>query len=135
LRTLHNYEPENSPYEGVEFDSKFCDTETFIKQFTKSKSPLFKNLNVQSLNAKHNKLNGLVSRLLQSRIPIHVIAMQETWTIKFANLLDLPGFQKVIFKNRSSGRGGGVDSISEVELITKYLIPPLDTLRIKFSNR
>jgi hypothetical protein len=108
MRTLPNYEPENSPYEDIEFDSKFYDLERFIANYKDTKSPIFLNLNVQSINAKHSKLNEIVNRLLQKKVPIQVIALQETWAIKYPNLLDLPGFQRIIFKNRSIGRGGGV---------------------------
>ena len=34
--------------------------------------------------------------------------MQETWTIKFPQLLTIPGFQPPFYLNRKKGRGGGV---------------------------
>jgi Reverse transcriptase (RNA-dependent DNA polymerase) len=40
-------------------------------------------------------------------VPIYIIAVQEIWSIQYAELVDIPGF-RFIFKTRSQGRGGGV---------------------------
>jgi hypothetical protein len=103
---MPNYEQAENPLENIEFQSKFYDVEVFIETFKNTKLPIFINLNIQSLNAKYNKLNDLVNRLLQNKVPIQIIALQETWNIKYVNSVELPGFQKLIFKNRSIGRGG-----------------------------
>jgi hypothetical protein len=108
LQNRPNYDIDDNPLENIEFQLKFYDVELFIKTFKNSKQPIFININVQSLNAKYNKLNGTVTRLLQNKVPVQIIALQETWNIKYANLLELPGFQRLVFKNRSIGRGGGV---------------------------
>ena len=39
---------------------------------------------------------------------IDIIALQETWLIKYPHLLLIPGFQPLIYINRKKGRGGGV---------------------------
>ena len=41
-------------------------------------------------------------------IPIDIIALQETWTIKYPTLLNIPGYQPLIYCNRTKGRGGGI---------------------------
>ncbi len=44
----------------------------------------------------------------QKNVKIDVIALQETWEIQDPDHLMLPGFQKIVFKNRRDMRGGGV---------------------------
>ena len=58
--------------------------------------------------SKHDKLKDYIVRLLNLDIQIDLIALQETWTIKHPNLVSIPGFQKIVYKNRKNGRGGGV---------------------------
>jgi hypothetical protein len=125
LQNMPNYEIDDNPLENIEFQSKFYDVELFINTFKNSKQPIFININVQSLNAKYNKLNDTVTRLLQNKVPVQIIALQETWNIKYPNLLELPGFQKLVFKNRSIGRGGGVGFYIRNGLTYKVLNPPL----------
>jgi hypothetical protein len=59
------------------------------------------------VNAKHETLKELMCTLQNKKIPIEILALQETWAVKYVNLLDIPGFERLIFKNRSVGRGGG----------------------------
>jgi hypothetical protein len=122
---MPNYEQAENPLENIEFQSKFYDVEVFIETFKNTKLPIFINLNIQSLNAKYNKLNDLVNRLLQNKVPIQIIALQETWNIKYVNSVELPGFQKLIFKNRSIGRGGGVGFYIRNGLTYNVINPPL----------
>jgi hypothetical protein len=42
---------------------------------------------------------------------IEVIALQETWDIKYPDQLIIHGYQKIVFKNRLGMRGGGVGSM------------------------
>ena len=76
----------NDIYTGLNIDSIFYDMDSFIKKFSNSKSPLFMNLNVQSLNSKHEKLKNFVLALSNKGIVIDIIAMQETWSIKYPKL-------------------------------------------------
>ena len=98
----------NDIYTGLNIDSIFYDMDSFIKKFSNSKSPLFMNLNVQSLNSKHEKLKNFVLALSNKGIVIDIIAMQETWSIKYPELLTIPGYQQLIFLNRKKGKGGGI---------------------------
>jgi exonuclease III len=43
-----------------------------------------------------------------SNIKVDVIAIQETWSFYYPELVHLPGFQPIIFSGRSGMRGGGV---------------------------
>ena len=73
------------------------------------KTPIiFLNLNVQSLMSKFEKLKHFIVNITNKGLQIDVIAMQETWTVKYPNLLILPGFQQPIIKMRKKGKGGGV---------------------------
>ena len=78
------------------------------KKFANSTRPLFLNINIQSLNSKHEKLKNFILSLTNKNIQIDLISLQETWAIKQPQLLDIPGFQPLIFTNRKRGRGGGV---------------------------
>ena len=89
-------------------DSFFYDSESFLNKFRNSDKPIFLNLNVQSLMSKHEKLKDFIVRLTNNGLQIDVIALQETWNIKYTNLVAIPGFQKLVYCNRKTGRGGGV---------------------------
>jgi exonuclease III len=41
-------------------------------------------------------------------VPIDLILLQETWDIKYPQLLDIPGFQNIVYRTRVGMRGGGV---------------------------
>ena len=105
-----NYDNDNdiNPLLELTMDSLFYDSESFCKRFRNSDKPVFLNLNVQSLTSKHEKLKDFIVRLTNKGVQIDLIALQETWNIKYANLIPIPGFQKLVFKNRLTGRGGGV---------------------------
>ena len=89
-------------------DSAFHDTQSFVNRFSGSNHSLFLNINIQSLNSKHDKLKNFVLSLTNKNIQIDLIALQETWAIKHPQLLDIPGFQPLVFTNRNKGRGGGI---------------------------
>ena len=98
---------EVNPFLELTIDSEFYDSDTFCDRFRNSDKPVFLNLNAQSLVSKHEKLKNFVNRLTKSGLQIDVIALQETWNIKYSHLLSIPGFQKLVYKNRNTGRGGG----------------------------
>ena len=101
------YPDDCNPYDELTIDSTFVDTQSFINKFKNSHHPLFLNINIQSLNSKYEKLKNFILTLSNNNIQIDLIAMQETWFIKHPQLLDIPGFQPLIFTNRKRGRGGG----------------------------
>ena len=57
--------------------------------------------------SKYEELKLLIFDLLAAKIPIDVIVLQEVWSVKYANLVQLPGFQDVITMERANMRGGG----------------------------
>ena len=97
-----------SPYTDITIDSAFYSQSDLITKFKTSDKSLFLNLNVQSLNSKFEKLKSFILNLTNNGLVIDIIAMQETWTIRYPNLLSIPGFQPLIYTNRNKGRGGGV---------------------------
>ena len=98
----------NNPYSNITIDSCFHDTESFISKFRNNSKPLFLNINIQSLNSKFEKLKNFILTITNANINIDLIALQETWLVKYPHLLSIPGFQPLHFINRNRGRGGGV---------------------------
>ncbi len=63
--------------------------------------------------SKHELLKTFVTDLLTAHVPLDVIALQETWSIKYSELVNILGFQQIVFSERADmrGGGGGLDSI------------------------
>jgi hypothetical protein len=85
----------------------FYDHESISDRYVNNSHPLFLSINIQSLMSKHEQLKNYVLSLSNANVPIYIIAVQEIWSIHYAELVDIPGF-RFIFKNRSQGSGGGV---------------------------
>jgi hypothetical protein len=58
--------------------------------------------------SKHENLTIELAELEKNNICVDVIAIQETWDIKYPDLVSINGFCPVIFKRRRGMRGGGV---------------------------
>jgi hypothetical protein len=56
--------------------------------------------------SKFDQLKLLINDLMLAHVPIDVIALQETWSIGFPELVQLPGFQQIVFSERAGMRGG-----------------------------
>ncbi len=108
FNSLLTDENEDSPYSNVQLNGKFHDFESFTSDPTIVNSPVYINLNVQSLNSKHANLNEYVSELIAKGLNIEIIALQEIWTIDHPQLLNIEGFHPLIYKQRAGMRGGGV---------------------------
>jgi hypothetical protein len=107
LNTVPFIDVENDPIVNMNTISKFYAIKTFSNNFGTVKQPLILSLNVQSVNAKHDKLKEFILMLEKENVIIDGIALQETWNIKYPKLVSLPGYQNVCFKNREQGRRGG----------------------------
>jgi hypothetical protein len=88
--------------------SDYHDLDSFIASFKHTNEPIILSLNIQSLNSKYEALKSFVRTLLSSEIPLDIIVLQETWELRFPNLLIIPGFQRIAYRTRDKGRGGGV---------------------------
>ena len=97
-----------SQFFNTDLSSKFYDVYSLKSDFQSSTNPLILSVNIQSLNSKFNELKIFINDLLKSNVPIDLIVLQETWNITYANMLELPGFQPLLYRNRNNMRGGGV---------------------------
>jgi len=98
----------DDPYSNINLDSQFYDILALSKNLPVSKTPIYLSVNIQSLNSKFNELCNMLNELQLKKINIDVVALQETWEIRYADQLLIPGYQQIIFKNRLGTRGGGV---------------------------
>jgi len=98
----------DSPYFGVNVNSRYFDLPSMDSLLKISNSPIFLSLNVQSLQSKYEDLKTAVLELINKKIQIDAIALQETWDVKYPELLPITGFKPVIIKKRRGMRGGGV---------------------------
>jgi Reverse transcriptase (RNA-dependent DNA polymerase) len=87
-------------------NSRFYDQESFSAKLSNAKSHTIASLNVQSLNAKHAALSSLLNDINHPH-HIKVLALQETWNIKYPETLSIPNYH-LTYINRPVGRGGGV---------------------------
>jgi hypothetical protein len=88
--------------------SNYYDLDSFIAAFKNTQEPLLLSLNIQSLNSKYEPLKAFVCDMQLAEIPLDIVILQETWELKFPDLLTIPGFQKIVYRTRDKGRGGGV---------------------------
>ena len=103
------YNDENlyeDPYSNINLCSKFYDMDSVLNLSANGHS-LYLSLNIQSLNSKFDEFQQFITELQQKNVNIDVIALQETWEILYPDQLMLPGFQKIVYKNRKGMRGGG----------------------------
>ncbi len=73
---IRNFDPDNDPYSNVVISSKFYDM--YSLSVHEQDSPLFLSINIQSLNSKYEELRNQIVELLNQKISIDVIAIQET---------------------------------------------------------
>jgi Reverse transcriptase (RNA-dependent DNA polymerase) len=96
-----------NPYSYIDINSMFYDSDSFVEAFAGHPHPVFLTLNVQSLMSKHDKLKNFIMTLNQRNVYIAVIALQEIWSVPYAELVNIPGY-KFVHRSRGTGRGGGV---------------------------
>jgi hypothetical protein len=114
-----------------------------VNRYTGLNRPFILSINVQSINAKLNALGKIVSGLVGKGICVDVIVMQEIWKIQYDSLITLPGYQRLVYKNRKSGKGGGVGFFIKEGLNYKIITPPFnhfedrlfESLIIEISNK
>ncbi|MFN9982930.1 MAG: endonuclease/exonuclease/phosphatase family protein, partial [bacterium] len=98
----------DDPYFGVKLSSKFNNIDSLAAMCVKQKSAVYLSINVQSLLSKHEQLSLEIAELECKNVTIDAIALQETWDVKYTDLVPLKGFNPLIFKRRRDMRGGGV---------------------------
>jgi hypothetical protein len=93
---------------NINIGSNYVDYAIFAKKYANSKKPMYLSVNIQSLMSKFDQLKLLINDLMLAHVPIDVIALQETWSIGYPELVQLPGFQQIVFSERAGMRGGGI---------------------------
>jgi hypothetical protein len=97
----------DDPYFGLNISSNYNDDASLSAACQHHKSSVFLSINIQSLMSKHEQLVLEIAEFEQKNITVDVIALQETWDIKYPELVVLDGFNPIIFKRRRGMRGGG----------------------------
>jgi hypothetical protein len=111
----------DSPYSQSNFNTNYLDTLQFSEKFRNNKRLSLMSLNIQSLPSKFESLKEFICELSNTNCSPDVICLQETWNIIDPNLFSLPGYQPLIFNNRSSSQGGGVGIYIKSDLSFKIL--------------
>jgi len=104
-RVYVDAEVNDDPYFGVNIQCKFHNLFTLSQTVNKS---IFISINIQSLQSKHEQLVEFIHELSKFKIDVDVIAVQETWEVRYLDLVNIPGFKPLIAKTRQGMRGGGV---------------------------
>ena len=105
----------DDPFIDLTVDSAFYDLESFVNKFSKSDKPILLNLNAQSMMSKYDKLKEFVVNLTKINIQIDIIALQETWQIRYPDIITIPGFQKLIYSIKIGTLGKEVVWVSILE--------------------
>jgi hypothetical protein len=106
---------ETDPYSTRIINSAFYNMSSLVNVENVDNNPLYLSVNIQSLNSKFHDLKDQLNQLGQTNVKVDVIAIQETWEIRYPDTLKIPGFQEIVFKNRIGMRGGGgLGSMSEM---------------------
>lgn len=97
----------DSPYADVQIETTYiCENDLSIDNDDKNLSIM--TLNVQSLPAKFDDLNLMISLLLTKNSAPDIICLQEIW--KFPDIVDFKiiGYHSLLYKQRSNSQGGGI---------------------------
>ena len=124
----------------TQISSNFHDPNSFKTLLASIHEPVFLNINIQSLNSKHEKLKNFILSITNSNIQIDLIAIQETWKIHNLSLLTIPGFQPFIFSNRNKGKGGGIGfyvrngiNVNKIEQLSPFHDKLFESLTLELS--
>jgi len=98
-------EVNDDPYFGINVQCKFHNLLSLSQTVNRS---IFISINIQSLQSKHEQLVEFIQELSIAKIEVDVIAVQETWEVRYPELVNIPGFKPLIAKTRQGMRGGGV---------------------------
>jgi len=101
-------------------NSKFEDFSTLKTKFSKTNIPLFLSLNVQCLSSKYENLKNSILDLINHKVPILAVALQETWACPVPSDLTIPGFS-LFLNNRKNCKGGGVGFYIKENLNAKQI--------------
>jgi len=95
------------PYDQSVINCKYYDEDSFLQNYKNTKNPIYMSLNIQSLNSKYTNLKNLLTNLLNEKLPIKILALQEIWQVPYLSDVKIPGFN-FIQLSRKKSKGGGV---------------------------
>jgi exonuclease III len=124
LQSLNVIDPEFDPIAYQSTVSEYHDVDSFVNEYAKSNKPFILSINVQSINAKLSKLSEMLTTLSNKGIHVDIVAMQELWKIQYDSLITVPGYQRLVYKSRRNGKGGGVGFFIKEGTNYKILTPP-----------
>ena len=107
-RVYIDNEVNDDPYFGVNLSSCYHTSSSLADLCNNEKSPIYLSINIQSLLSKYEQLVLEMAELEEKNIVVDAIAIQETWDVKYTDLVPLHGFNPLIYKRRRGMRGGGV---------------------------
>jgi hypothetical protein len=122
---------ETDPIINSNVISSLYDMHTFCDKFSNSKQPIILSLNIQSLNAKYNNLCDLINHLSVKNVTVDIIALQETWQIKYCNLVCINNF---VLKTEGPAEEGGSVFMFVMDLVIKYLTRLLIVSQTDYLN-
>ena len=143
-RNYYDMYVNDDPYFGVQLSSQFYDSLTLSNaEFVKT-SPIFLNINIQSLQSKYEQFLIEIADFSAKKIQIDIIALQEIWDVRYPKLLPIPGYKPLICKKRRGMRGGGVgffikdhlnaEILEEMSPFENKIIEAL-TIRLSYPNK
>ena len=99
----------NIPQTAPSFNSKYYDPQTFKNSFSMSGGGVLASINVQSLQSKCAAIKDFLADLMENsdHSIIKILALQETWNIKYPSQLSINGYELTHIE-RGSVNGGGV---------------------------
>ena len=122
-------------------NSPYYDINSFIQKYSNTTTPLILSLNIRSLSSNFTELMQLINNMEKNNISIYAIVLQETWNIKYTDLLTIPGFYKIHLKLRTFSNGGGVgiyvkEGVSNkiVEVENSYREKIFESITIEMSS-
>ena len=120
--SVDNFNFIENPLLSNKLSSNYYNESSFIDCFKNFKSPLVLNLNIQYLLSKFEKFKSLLSILSEKGIIFDIISLQEISYINDVSLVNIPGYHPLVFKSRTSCKGGGVGFYIRNNLKFKVLL-------------
>ncbi len=88
--------------------SPYYDLESLVSTYRNSDIPIIISINIRSLSCNHANLLAVIQELELNNVIIYAIIIQETWNVRYSDLISIPGFQKLFLKLRVFSNGGGL---------------------------
>ena len=104
-----------SKYISGDIQCSYIDENDLLK-ITSKHEVLFISINIQSFNAKLDRLTAFLSNLRKTNVSPHVIALQEIFGGWGSSPPHIDGYHPLIFNTRLEAKGGGVGILVREDL-------------------